>query len=77
LAGVAQSVEQLIRNEKVGGSIPLSGTKSNGLNFQAIFFVCRFRDQHKELRHGAFAGTPGFLCPKPIFSAETRSVLDE
>ena len=25
-AGVAQSVEQLIRNEKVGGSIPLSGT---------------------------------------------------
>jgi hypothetical protein len=26
-AGVAQSVEQLIRNEKVGGSIPLSGTK--------------------------------------------------
>ncbi len=26
VAGVAQSVEQLIRNEKVGGSIPLSGT---------------------------------------------------
>ena len=25
-AGIAQSVEQLIRNEKVGGSIPLSGT---------------------------------------------------
>lgn len=25
-AGVAQSVEQFIRNEKVGGSIPLSGT---------------------------------------------------
>ena len=25
-AGVAQSVEQLIRNEKVGGSIPLTGT---------------------------------------------------
>ena len=24
-AGVAQSVEQLTRNEKVGGSIPLSG----------------------------------------------------
>jgi hypothetical protein len=28
-AGVAQSVEQLIRNEKVGGSIPLSGTTIN------------------------------------------------
>jgi hypothetical protein len=27
LAGVAQSVEQLIRNEKVGCSIHLSGTK--------------------------------------------------
>lgn len=27
-AGVAQSVEQLIRNEKVGGSIPLTGTIS-------------------------------------------------
>ncbi len=26
LAGVAQLVEQLTRNEKVGGSIPLSGT---------------------------------------------------
>ena len=26
-AGVAQLVEQLIRNEKVGGSTPLSGTK--------------------------------------------------
>ena len=25
-AGIAQSVEQLTRNEKVGGSIPLSGT---------------------------------------------------
>ena len=31
-AGVAQSVEQLTRNEKVGGSIPLSGTiKRKGL----------------------------------------------
>jgi hypothetical protein len=28
-AGIAQSVEQLIRNEKVGGSIPLSGTNKN------------------------------------------------
>ena len=27
-AGVAQSVEQRIRNAKVGGSIPLSGTKN-------------------------------------------------
>lgn len=26
IAGIAQSVEQLTRNEKVGGSIPLSGT---------------------------------------------------
>ena len=25
-AGIAQLVEQLIRNEKVGGSTPLSGT---------------------------------------------------
>lgn len=25
-AGIAQSVEQLIRNEKVVGSIPISGT---------------------------------------------------
>ncbi len=32
LAGVAQSVEQLIRNEKVGCSIHLSGTnKDKGL----------------------------------------------
>ena len=26
IAGIAQSVEQLTRNEKVGGSTPLSGT---------------------------------------------------
>ena len=30
-AGVAQSVEQLIRNEKVGCSIHLSGTKQKAL----------------------------------------------
>jgi hypothetical protein len=40
-AGVAQSVEQLIRNEKVGGSIPLSGTKQTKapLCKQRGFFV--------------------------------------
>jgi hypothetical protein len=40
LAGVAQSVEQLIRNEKVGCSIHLSGTNENkkpdGLRHQAF-----------------------------------------
>ena len=36
-AGVAQSVEQLIRNEKVEGSIPFSGTnKINNLASDAL-----------------------------------------
>ena len=40
-AGVAQSVEQLIRNEKVGGSIPLTGTISGkGPASAGPFAVC-------------------------------------
>ena len=35
-AGVAQSVEQFTRNEKVGGSIPLSGTNNP---FCDVFFI--------------------------------------
>ncbi len=41
-AGVAQSVEQLIRNEKVEGSIPFSGTISiidSAQSFRLGFFV--------------------------------------
>ena len=30
LAGIAQLVERVIRNDEVVGSIPISGTKSNG-----------------------------------------------
>ena len=37
MAGVAQSVEQLTRNEKVGGSIPLSGT--NKMKELVCFFA--------------------------------------
>jgi hypothetical protein len=36
-AGVAQSVEQLIRNEKVEGSIPFSGTKNLNKNNALAF----------------------------------------
>ena len=38
-AGVAQSVEQLIRNEKVGCSIHLSGTKE--IDHQALLHKSR------------------------------------
>ena len=31
LAGVAQSVEQLIRNQQVSGSIPLAGSSENSI----------------------------------------------
>jgi hypothetical protein len=34
-AGVAQLVEQRIRNAKVGGSIPSTGTKVPGLGFNS------------------------------------------
>ncbi|MEY4645230.1 MAG: hypothetical protein RLZZ596_2061, partial [Pseudomonadota bacterium] len=33
-------VEQLIRNEKVGGSIPLSGTNEIWYNLKTLFTVC-------------------------------------
>lgn len=50
LAGVAQSVEQRIRNAKVGGSIPFSGTRLDKerssenlfLGFQTTFFIGEF-----------------------------------
>ena len=38
-AGVAQSVEQFTRNEKVGGSIPLSGTIKPSLNTNKILNI--------------------------------------
>jgi hypothetical protein len=49
-AGVAQSVEQRIRNAKVGGSIPFSGTRLDKerssenlfLDFQTTFFIGEF-----------------------------------
>ena len=49
-AGVAQSVEQRIRNAKVGGSIPFSGTRLDKerssenlvLGFQTTFFIAVF-----------------------------------
>ena len=49
-AGVAQSVEQRIRNAKVGGSIPFSGTSLDKerssenlvLGFQTTFFIAVF-----------------------------------
>ena len=43
IAGVAQSVEQLTRNEKVGGSIPLSGTMfyKGFSDFREPFFIVK------------------------------------
>ena len=41
IAEVAQSVEQLIRNEKVGGSIPLFGKKIIVDPFFWLLSVCR------------------------------------
>ncbi len=37
-AGVAQSVEQRIRNAKVGGSIPFSGTRLEKKSSENLFF---------------------------------------
>ena len=40
-AGVAQLVEQLIRNEKVEGSTPFSGTKTQkATSYRVAFFTC-------------------------------------
>ena len=41
-ADVAQLVEQLIRNEKVGGSTPLIGTRHHGLIQSGHFFRLPF-----------------------------------
>lgn len=51
-AGVAQSVEQLIRNEKVGGSIPLTGTISGKGPASAGLFAFRRRNR-RTCRSGA------------------------
>ena len=56
-AGVAQSVEQRIRNAKVGGSIPFSGTRLDKerssenlfLGFQTTFLLrCLFKAEDSE-----------------------------
>ena len=40
-AGVAQLVEQLIRNEKVEGSTPFSGTRTQkATSYRVAFFTC-------------------------------------
>jgi hypothetical protein len=48
-AGIAQSVEQLIRNEKVVGSIPISGTILNNINQYIVLGYCAFN--HRLLNH--------------------------
>jgi hypothetical protein len=60
-AGVAQSVEQLIRNEKVACSIHVSGTTFHGLRKQAIFLAWPHanRAQAKHLNDRARAAGPG------------------
>jgi hypothetical protein len=46
IAGVAQSVEQLIRNEKVEGSIPFSGTnRINNLASGGVWGFVVFRSR--------------------------------
>ena len=41
-AGIAQSVEQLIRNEQVAGSSPITSSKKNGLSFRIDRFFNSF-----------------------------------
>ena len=65
-AGVAQSVEQRIRNAKVGGSIPFSGTRldkkrpsenfSDGL-FSCFIFLFYINQRHTKLP-ALFASLP-------------------
>jgi hypothetical protein len=63
-AGVAQSVEQLIRNEKVGCSIHLSGTNQNNkkANLTRVgFSVSAF--QHEEMVEQQVIPQPGRVNP--------------
>ena len=60
IAALAQSVEQLLRKEKVDSSSPSSGTTSRGLNPSGHFFVRRFSEKRKWARTGACAGPSGF-----------------
>ena len=59
-AGVAQLVEQRIRNAKVGCSIPLTGTISSSLTGRQEaegFFVIRC--SHPDISRGSFAAAAG------------------
>ena len=42
LAGVAQLAEQLICNQQVAGSSPITGLKRQ-LRFGVVFFVCQYK----------------------------------
>ena len=44
-AGLAQLVEQRIRNAWVGGSIPLTGTIEKELPVRGLFFMVRERPE--------------------------------
>ena len=47
IATVAQSVEQLIRNQQVAGSSPASSSKNKQLVFaNCLFFFFRFMDRN-------------------------------
>jgi hypothetical protein len=80
-AGVAQSVEQLIRNEKVGGSIPLSGTNKikhlaplTRRGFVASDPACRQFGQmladSQPKKCGALAGAWASLIPSVLSDAQ-------
>ena len=76
-AGVAQSVEQLIRNEKVGGSIPLSGTKVSDKKANCIsvgFFLVAKQDPKKaESRHDLLTSKSLRILSEQRESASHRS----
>ena len=60
MAGVAQSVEQLTRNEKVGGSIPLSGTsiKKARISLRAFLLWLAVQGLQVDMFSAYILGTP-------------------
>ncbi len=79
-AGVAQLVEQRIRNAKVGCSIPLTGTISSSLTGrqEALakaegFFV--IRSSHTNISRGSFAAAAGKLLSFRVAGIRTVTVF--
>ena len=74
-AGVAQSVEQRIRNAKVGGSTPLSGT-INKSTYASFCDTGHRRKCHTSAAAGSANGSRPAIAPGSVLSSRAAVLLN-